>query len=257
MNRHAAIARSALLLCAAFLSSCAALEPASSRAEIVAGYYRSVDADRAPSIREFRRRLASETALVEPIGWTVSGTPFANVISGRWERETRVVDEPRRFAMPGRRHGRIEIEVIRIRDLDLPEYFEFTGEPRAGFASAASDRIFLDHRRETDPRILEEAFEHETAHLLDRPLFATLAPEDLEIRAMIRGLSRGSIPLVNRERLYFALGHPSPQYRNAAARLLEALALAAVGVPDPSALRDIEGPAIAAAARALETVLGL
>lgn len=190
-------------------------------------------------VRELRRQLP-EKVIVEQIGWTASGRPFANVISGELTLEDRG-----------------SIKVIRIHSTDLPEYFEFIGQPRVGFASIEQDRIFLDMRRETDPLIFEEAFEHETQHLLDRHLYGTISPADLEIRAMVRGLSRGNIPRINLDRLYFALRQGDPHYQLAAQKLLQALSLVILGREDLNALKDRNDSEITNAARALATLLRL
>lgn len=242
--------RAAMLLLA--LSACAAPPRDLSPHETVVAYYRSVLADSNPiSPRELQRQLPA-TAIVEPIGWTASDAPFANVVSGTLRHDSRTVDVPRSWRKPRARSGRLKIEIIHIDRTDLPEYFEFIDEPRVGFASIERDRIFLDHRRNPDSALLDETFEHELQHLLDRPLYRTLSPADLETRGMIRGLSRGRIPRINLDRLYFALENADSVYSEAAFRILDALRIIVGEEP-----RDADDSEITNASESLARLLGL
>ncbi|MEK8023760.1 MAG: hypothetical protein AAB229_08135 [Candidatus Hydrogenedentota bacterium] len=228
------------------------------RSEIVTEYYRAILDDKPVSVETLRRALAGSVAIVEPMGWTASGRPFANVISGRIDFETRIVTIPKPWSGNRRlRSGRIHVDIIHIRSNELPEYFEFTGHPRVAFASIERDRIFLDHRAETDPLLFEEAFEHELRHLLDRELFGRVPPELLEARAMIRGLARGRIPRLNYERLVYALEEGQPHYREASRRILESLALIIAGRSDPAALAAATDEDLQSAAEALRVLLEL
>jgi hypothetical protein len=227
-------------------------------AETVADYYTAVLADRAPEVRELRRRLAATDAIVEPIGWTVSGKPFATVVSGLVSVETRIVEAPRGYRRDRvRRHGRIPIEIVSIHALSLPFYFDAVGESRIAFASIERDRIYLDRREELDPLVMEEAIEHETMHLLDRPLFGRIPHVDLEIRAMIRGLARGEIARLNIERLEYAVSRGREPYRTAGGRILEALEEATDRVGSARPVTPEVVQAVRDAARAFEILLDL
>jgi len=192
----------------------------------VSKYYREVETDHTETIDEFRRRLKRKDIIIEPIGWTSSGRLFADVLSGDLRIDTVEFNIPRSFCEEKRRYGRLKIEIVNIYRLDLPEFFESRGERRIAFSSVMNDRIFLDRRYDSDEELFKEAIEHEISHLLDRPLYSVLSPEDLEIRAMIRGLSRGGIHRINKERLFFALKSSDKVYRRAAEKILRAFATA-------------------------------
>jgi hypothetical protein len=243
-------------------SACAAtpeLSGATPR-EIVLNYYRDVAADNAPPVSRLRAALSRANAIIEPIGWTVSGTPFATVISGDLLIETRVMPVPTSARPRYRRASSLVLTIVHIRSTDLPDYFESIGALRPGFASIERDWIFLDERRETDPLIFEETLEHEFQHILDRPHYGTFSPEDLEIRGMIRGLARGRIATLDRDRLYYALSRGEPSYQGAARRILEALSLIIYGRADPETLEELKGAGaeeLRSAARALAITLGM
>jgi hypothetical protein len=248
-----------LLLVILAVSACSATPDVtgSSPRDVVVAYYRAVESDNASSISRLRGALSRTKAIVEPIGWTVSGVPFANVVSGDLAIETRVMPAPFSARPRYRRASTVTLTIVHIRGTDLPEYFETSGSPRPGFASIERDWIFLDERRETDPLIFEETLEHEFQHILDRPRYGALSPEDLEIRGMIRGLARGRIATLNRDRLYYALTRGEPAYRGAAKRILEALSLIILGREDAYALRDAGPEELRSAAAALVITLGI
>lgn len=229
-----------------------------SREEIVTDYYRAVLADKPVSIETLRRALAGTVAVIEPVGWTASGRPFADVISGRFDIETRAVAIPKPWSGNRRvRSGSVVVDIFHIRSTDLPEYFEFVGRPRVAFASMQHDRVFLDHRTETDPLVFDEAFQHELRHVLDRGLFDRVSPATLEARAMIRGMALGRIVRLDYDRLVYALDHGEPQYREAAGRILRALALIVRGRDDPAVLADASDAQLQSAALALRVLLEL
>lgn len=229
---------------------------------MVMAYYESVLRDEIPGTRALLSSLPPGT-MTPSIGWTASGRPFVNVVAGEIECETRVVAAPERFHEL-RRQSRLKplgdrvfaCRVCIIRSADLPEYHDYIGHPRSGFSSIDEDLVFLDARHAGDSLVLEEAFEHEIMHILDRDLYDIIAPEDLEIRGMIRGLSRGQIPLRNVARLIFALQEGEPKYRSAASRILAALGLV-LGTTDPFELEKAAAVQLQTAARALEIILGI
>lgn len=226
--------------------------------DFIAAHYKAVQNDGTPrSIGALRERSGPQ-ALLPLIGWTASGKPFANVISGDWSIETRVIaSSPRRHSALPRRAGRLTVRVVTIHRTDLPEYFEFSGRTREGFASITEDIVFLDARRSSDSAMLEEAFQHEVMHLIDRPLYNRLSHAELEARAMIRGLARGGIPDVNRDRLFHAIEKGEADYRQAALRLVEALSLVATGRSDAAALKSAPAGDLRKAAAILEVMLDL
>ena len=246
------------LVISSLFSACAISEnEAISKAVAVEQYYKAVESNHAPSISAFKRTLRNIDAIIEPIGWTVSGKSFADVISGEISFETKIINVPPSYKQRDRRSGTISLQIIHIYKLDLPEYFEFTGRSRTGFASIENDKIFLNHRRETEPKVFEETIEHELSHILDRPLYSKLSHKDLEVRAMIRGLSKGNIHEINRDRLFYALEQGTETYHNAAKRLLESFSLVITGSENFEALRTIDADVIHFTASALETLLGL
>ncbi|MBL4888813.1 MAG: hypothetical protein JKX97_02190 [Candidatus Lindowbacteria bacterium] len=189
------------------------------RARIIT-YYEDVRAGRDPDIGPLREYLP-DSALVTAIGWTRSGKVFYDVISGDVDHEKRhLIYVPNRPRFKGKRS--MLIDVYTIRKTDLPEYFEFSKKIKDGFASINEDAVFLDARNSADTRVLQEAYEHELMHVLDRDIYEVLPPDMIEARAMLRGILFGQIPYENRDRIYYAVEQGEPHYKRAGQRLLEA-----------------------------------
>ncbi|RMH58932.1 MAG: hypothetical protein D6679_03035 [Candidatus Hydrogenedentota bacterium] len=222
---------------------------------VVARYYQEVLEGKDPD-GAFLAEIVETGVLVEPIGWTASGKPFYDVIGGRLERETVTVEVPPVPQAPGPiRSGRIMVEKIVIFQTDWPEYYATIGEMRSGFASTRNDSIFLDARLTDSSALLEESFEHELMHIIDRPLFGRVPAEDLEIRAMLRGLVEGNVVEEERKRLETAASGEG-RYARAAHRILAAMGEVLKG--DPKAdLRSIPDAEWKRAGRILAVLAGV